>query len=98
LKALDDTPGVVPIYLVLAACLVLATVGIALYRSRARIVSEDPDQAPWKPAFEGVELPPRDSGARIEQPAVSLLNWAGAVLAAMVFAGAVYWAFRASFN
>jgi membrane protease YdiL (CAAX protease family) len=98
LKALDDTPGVVPIYLVLAACLVLAAVGIALYRSRARIISEDPEKAPWEPAFEGVELPPRDSGSRIEQSAVSLLDWAGAVLAVLVFAGTVYWAFRTSFN
>lgn len=71
LEKLDEAGGI-PIVVLIASFVLLAGVAYALYQSRARLGPERPDQIVlWRPAFEGVEYPPPDSGTRVIHPALS---------------------------
>jgi membrane protease YdiL (CAAX protease family) len=69
LKVLDANPAAIPPYVYLAAGLLLACVGWALYQSRARLRSVEgaPDPS-WHPAYPGVEYPPPGSATEVVHP------------------------------
>jgi uncharacterized protein len=74
LEVLDAKPGDVPTFVYVASGLLLAAVAYALYQSRARLEPENPEQIlNWRPAYEGVEYPPSDSGTRVVHPLPSPL-------------------------
>jgi membrane protease YdiL (CAAX protease family) len=69
LQLLDSPPQSIPVFVYLAAALVLFGVTYALYQSRARLEPKMPDQIfAWRPAFEGVEYPPAESGMQVVHP------------------------------
>jgi membrane protease YdiL (CAAX protease family) len=69
LTAVDTHPEAIPGYLYVAAALLVAAVGWALYSSRARLVRCDgTDQPPWQPPFPGVAHPPENSGTAVSCP------------------------------
>lgn len=72
-----------------AAVLLLLSVGLALWASRARLVSavEGPT---WQPAFPGVACPPPDSGTRVIVPAVPVSLATLVLLALTLFVGTAY--------
>jgi membrane protease YdiL (CAAX protease family) len=73
LAVIETSPSDIPIAVYLAAALLLASTAYALYQSRARLVPGSTDQLlVWRPAFEGVEHPPSDSGVKLVRPAPSL--------------------------
>lgn len=72
LQLLDSPPQTIPVYVYLSAGLVLFGVIHALYQSRARLEPKIPEQLlAWRPAFEGVEYPPAESGMQVVHPAPS---------------------------
>ena len=90
LDAVNEAPqGSAPIYnvlLYLAAGALLATVGWALYRSRARVISESGARDSWSPPFPGVEYPPPFSDVIVIRPGP---GWVAVGLVAVTFAGLV---------
>jgi len=78
LQLLDSEPQAIPLKIYVSALLLLVGVAYALYQSRTRLAAKSPEQPlVWRPAFEGVEYPPADSGMRVVHP---LLSPAAAVL------------------
>jgi membrane protease YdiL (CAAX protease family) len=74
-----------------AALLLTLAVGLALYRSRARLVPEPGAAEPaWKPDFRGVEYPPPESGTRVEHPAPDGLSLACVAVAVVIFAASLF--------
>ena len=61
----------IPVFVYVSALLLLG-VAFALYQSRARLEPKMPDQLfAWRPAFEGVEYPPAESGMQVVHPSPS---------------------------
>ncbi len=96
LKFIDAEPGAIPWMIYGSALLLLLGVGYALYQSRARLATKTPEQMfIWRPAFEGVEYPPDDSGMRVVHPLPSPAAATLAVGAFLLFVGAfAEWAMR----
>ena len=79
LEVIEAEPGDIPVYVYLAALLLLAGAAYALYQSRARLRSQSPDQLYlWRPAYEGVEYPPPHVGMYVAHPRPSLAASAAA--------------------
>lgn len=73
LQSIEVQPSDVPWIVYASALLLLCGVAFALYQSRARLMGTSPEQLlGWRPAFEGVEYPPADSGTRVVHPSPSL--------------------------
>jgi uncharacterized protein len=91
LQTIEVQPSDVPWIVYASALLLLLGVAYALYQSRARLAGTSPEQLlVWRPAFEGVEYPPANSGARVVHPPPSLAAGAmvlsGLLLFVMAFA------------
>lgn len=72
LQLLDSPPQSIPVFVYLAAALLVVGVAYALYQSRSRLEPKMPEQIfAWRPTFEGVEYPPADSGMQVVHPAPS---------------------------
>ncbi len=81
-----DEAASLPIAVLFTSFLLLAAVAYALYQSRARLAPERPDQIVlWRPAYEGVEYPPPDSGMRVIHPMLSPGAFAAAGGAFLLF-------------
>jgi membrane protease YdiL (CAAX protease family) len=96
LAIIETQPSDIPLIVYVSALLLLLSVAYALYQSRARLATQTPEQAlVWRPAFEGVEYPPAESGMRVVHP---LLSPAAAALAGGGFLlfvlACVIWVFR----
>jgi membrane protease YdiL (CAAX protease family) len=87
LGKLIDKPDV----MIYPASLILAlAVGLALYRSRVRLVPEPGASEPaWQPDFPGVEYPPPESGTRVEHPRSDGLSLVCVAVAVLIFAAAI---------
>src|SRR5262249_37992562 len=69
LEILDTKPSEIPATVYVSAALLLAAGVYVLFQSRARIAPRLPEQILlWRPAFEGVEYPPTDSGMQVVHP------------------------------
>jgi membrane protease YdiL (CAAX protease family) len=91
LQTIEVQPSDVPWIVYVSALLLLLGVAYALYQSRARLTGISPEQLlVWRPAFEGVEYPPADSGMRVVHPLPSLaaaaLALGGLLLFVLAFA------------
>jgi uncharacterized protein len=86
-KELDDN-GAMPAYLVVASALLMAGIGWALYRSRARLVPEGDGAGLWEPPYPGVMYPPAGSGTRVAHPRPSWDALATATAGFLVFVAA----------
>jgi uncharacterized protein len=74
LEIVDAKPSEIPAVVYATAALLLVGVAYALYQSRARLEPKTPEQIfLWRPAYEGVEYPPNDSGTQVAHPLPSLL-------------------------
>jgi len=96
LEFLDAKPETIPALVYVSTFLLLGAVAYALYQSRARLAPQTPGQiCLWRPAYEGVEYPPPDSGMQVVHPTPSpaALALAGGSLALLV-AAFVSWAQR----
>jgi hypothetical protein len=83
LTILDTEPAQIPAIVYVSAALLLAAGVYAFCQSRPRLTPRNPEQILiWRPAFEGVEYPPADSGMRVVHPLPSL---AAATLAGGAF-------------
>jgi membrane protease YdiL (CAAX protease family) len=83
LDILDTKPSEIPPTVYVSAALLLASGVYALCQTRARIAPRIPEQILfWRPAFEGVEYPPADSGMQVVHPPPSP---AAALLAGFAF-------------
>lgn len=73
LQQLDSAPQDIPVFVYLAAVLVLVSVTYALYQSRARLEPRSPGQfLAWRSAYPSVEYPPAESGVQVVHPSSSL--------------------------
>jgi len=91
LDALDKATTNNYVLVALAALLLLAATGYALYAGRARLVPlGEGDPAPWRPHFPGVEYPPAGSDTIVARPTPGPLAWLAVVGAAVAFALIVY--------
>jgi membrane protease YdiL (CAAX protease family) len=88
LEFLDAQLGDIPGLVYVSALLLLGAAAYALYQSRARLAPQTPGQiCLWRPAYEGVEYPPPDSGMQVVHPmpspaALALASGSLALLAA----------------
>jgi membrane protease YdiL (CAAX protease family) len=74
-----------------AALILALAVGLALYRSRARLVAAAGAAEPaWRPDFPGVEYPPPESGTRVEHPGPDLPSLVCVAVAVVMFAAALF--------
>lgn len=90
LQDIEMQPSDVPWIVYVSALLLLSGVAYALYQSRARLAGISPEQLlVWRPAFEGVEYPPADSGMRVvhpmPSPAAAALAFGGFLLFVLAF-------------
>jgi membrane protease YdiL (CAAX protease family) len=86
MQAIELEPSDIPWLVYVSALLLLGGVAYALYQSRARLAAMSPEQLlVWRPAFEGVEYPPADSGTRVVHPSPSLLAGALSVGGFLLF-------------
>jgi membrane protease YdiL (CAAX protease family) len=90
LKALDEATTDNPLAVGMAALLLLAAAGYALYSCRARLVPLPGQPTAWQPAFPGVAYPPADSETVVVRPWPSMAAWSLVIVAAAVFELAVY--------
>ncbi len=91
LQAIELQPNDVPWIVYVSAFLLLLGVAYALYQSRARLAGASLEQLlVWRPAFEGVEYPPSDSGTQVvhpvPSPAAVALAFGGFLLFVLAFA------------
>ena len=91
LQTIEAQPGDVPWIVYVSALLLLLGVAYALYQSRARLAGKSPEQLlVWRPAFDGVEYPPADSGTQVVHPllspAAAALAFGGFLLFVLAFA------------
>lgn len=77
-----------PPFLVIASALLLACIGWALYRSRARLVPETDGPETWQPPYPGVAYPPPGSGTRVTHPRPSWDAVAAAAVGFLLFLAA----------
>ncbi|HZV07353.1 MAG TPA: type II CAAX endopeptidase family protein [Gemmataceae bacterium] len=83
LTFLDTKPAEIPVIVYVSAALLLAAGVYALCQSRVRLAPRMQDQPLiWRPAFEGVEYPPAESGMRVVHP---LPSPAATVLTSVTF-------------
>jgi membrane protease YdiL (CAAX protease family) len=76
-----------PWQLFAAAALLVAAVGWALYKSRARLLDLPSKEGfPWRPAFPGVAYPPPDSSTIVVRPRPDPASWCIVIMALLVFA------------
>jgi membrane protease YdiL (CAAX protease family) len=74
-----------------AALILAVAVGVALYRSRTRLVPAAGAAEPaWQPDFPGVEYPPPESGTRVEHPPPDLPSLVCVAVAVLIFAAALF--------
>jgi membrane protease YdiL (CAAX protease family) len=92
LKALDTASNQHPLVFVAAACVLLAAVGWALFRSRPRFVPIAEGVPPWQPLYPGVEIPPPDRDVAMVLPPIGLPALVLVGLAIAVYGAAVTWA------
>jgi membrane protease YdiL (CAAX protease family) len=93
LSRIEENAGEIPILVFVAAGLLLAGVGYALYQSRARLRTDSPEQSLWwRPAYPGVEYPPAGSGMSVVHPEPTLLPSLLAAGGFFVFASVCTWA------
>src|SRR5262245_25672206 len=87
LEKIDTDPAGISPWLYAASALLLAAVGWALYRTRARLYTP-PDSVlpPWQPDFPGVALPPPGTGTVVTHPWPGLLTVVLVAFAAAAFA------------
>jgi membrane protease YdiL (CAAX protease family) len=79
-------PQDIPLTVYGSALLLLVGVAYALYQSRARLATKSPEQVlSWRPAFEGVEYPPPNSGTQVVHPSPSLAATALAGVGFLLF-------------
>lgn len=80
LASLDIPAQQIPWHVYFAAALLVATVAVAFYKSRAMLVDDPSSSAPpWDPSFPGVELPPSDSSTRVDSRGPDWISWILAV-------------------
>jgi membrane protease YdiL (CAAX protease family) len=73
LRDIETDPSAIPLIVFVSAVLLLLGVAFALYQSRARLAAKMPEQIlAWRPAFEGVECPPAESGMQVVHPSPPL--------------------------
>jgi membrane protease YdiL (CAAX protease family) len=91
---IDTGPERVPVTIYVSAILLLVAVAWALYQTRAKIVrpSGGPEFPEWQPAYPGVALPPRYSGAIISSARPSIAATVLVVVALSSFASLFTWA------
>jgi membrane protease YdiL (CAAX protease family) len=89
LDAVLDTQARGPHLVYPAAVLLMGTVGLALYRSRARLAGADGGPPTWRPDYPGVELPPPGSDTVVTRRGPGALCWVFVLVAALLFATAV---------
>ena len=82
-KSPANTPWFVVLLLYVSALALLAMVGWALYQSRARVVPVEGAKYAWRPAYPGVDCPPRGSGSVV---VTSRPSAAAMILVAITFA------------
>jgi hypothetical protein len=88
IRELGGDADALPWHLYVAAAALFVAVCVALYRSRARLVTP-PGEPEWRPAWPGVACPPPGSPTRVKAPLPDLFS-AGLVLgAAATFAGSL---------
>jgi membrane protease YdiL (CAAX protease family) len=98
-RFVTDVPGLetnalqLPVYLWLSCGLLLAAVGWAMYRSRARLVGDDGGPPPWQPPFPGVAYPPPGSATRVAHPRPPLPMRLVVAAAFVVFVVYGFWVF-----
>jgi membrane protease YdiL (CAAX protease family) len=81
LEAIDTAPDQLSPLLYVGAGLLMLGVGIALYRTRARLVRSDGMDLPaWQPPYPSVALPPADSGTIVTHPWPDLLSIAATLV------------------
>ncbi|MFO0930693.1 MAG: type II CAAX endopeptidase family protein [Gemmataceae bacterium] len=85
LETIDPRYGAV---ILAAACVVLAVVGVALVRCRARLVTPA-GEPEWTPPHRGVVCPPAGSATQVVSPALTLPMAALVLIALAGLAGAV---------
>lgn len=87
LRAIDMPAGQIPWYVYGASILLLAAVGWAFFRSRP-LHADTPgsDALPWRPAFAGVEYPPRNSATRVRHRAPDATAWFLVAVSVVAFA------------
>jgi membrane protease YdiL (CAAX protease family) len=68
LRAVEESPSSIPLAVYAAAAALLIVIALALWGSRARLVSEDASEPGWRPDYPGVAYPPAGSGVRVERP------------------------------
>jgi membrane protease YdiL (CAAX protease family) len=90
LSAIDVPPEQVPWYVYSAGVVLVAAVGWAFFKSRALLVdrTESGDPA-WRPAFPGVECPPRGTATRVVRPMPDGISWSLAFVGFALFAAVV---------
>jgi uncharacterized protein len=86
LQTIEVQPSDVPWIVYASALLLLLGVAYALYHSRAWLADVSPEQLlVWRPAFEGVEYPPADSGMHVVHPMPSPASAALVVVGFLLF-------------
>jgi membrane protease YdiL (CAAX protease family) len=89
LQQMEAKPQDLPLEVYVTALLLLGGVAYALYQSRARLGAKSPEQVlTWRPAFEGVEYPPANSGTQVVHPSPSLAAAALSGIAFVLFVSA----------
>jgi membrane protease YdiL (CAAX protease family) len=90
LEKIEITPADIPALAYVSAFVLLGAAAYALYRSRARLAPQTPEQiVMWRPAWKGVEYPPPNSGTRVVCPMPSLAAVALIVAALSLLATAL---------
>ncbi|HEY7330447.1 MAG TPA: type II CAAX endopeptidase family protein [Gemmataceae bacterium] len=85
-QLMEAKPQNIPLEVYVSALLLLGGVAYALYQSRVRLAAKSPEQEfTWRPAFEGVEYPPANSGTQVVHPSPSLAASALAGIGFLLF-------------
>jgi len=85
-EALDKPADQLPWQLFACAALLVAAVGWALFKSRARLVDLPSDDAwLWRPAYPGVAYPPPGSTTVVARPLPDAACWLIVIMALLVF-------------
>jgi uncharacterized protein len=87
--SVDNLASTHPWMLLAGSVALLSAVAWAMYESRARLVAPPDADAPWRPNFPGVELPPAGSATRVYRPWASWTAWALVVIGMIGFAGSI---------
>jgi membrane protease YdiL (CAAX protease family) len=89
-ELLDKPAEQLPWQLFAASALLVAAVGWAYFKSRARLADLPSDDAyPWRPAYPGVAYPPPGSPTIVVRPRPDTASWLIVIMALLVFAETV---------